>query len=85
MDDLKAGNSENFVDKLEALDGHFMEIRDEESNKFDKMEKELIMRLHKISINFDDKIKGIEKRLMKNFEDVLEDKLAKILSKSGSE
>jgi len=79
LDELKAGNTESFVDKLESLEGHFMEFKNENLEKFDKIEKELSSTRHKISMSFDDKVKGIEKRLMKKFEEILEEKLRKIL------
>ncbi|XP_070492514.1 putative leucine-rich repeat-containing protein DDB_G0290503 isoform X2 [Chironomus tepperi] len=76
LDGLRFDNS---GDKLEALEGHFMEFKNENFNKFDKIEQELASTRHKISMNFDDKIKGIEKRLMKKFEDILDEKLEKML------
>jgi len=72
----KADNSEEkistFNEKLENLETHI-------AKAMEKMEMEMSSTRHKISINIDEKIKGIEKRLMKKFEATLEDKLGKIL------
>ncbi|CAG9810096.1 unnamed protein product [Chironomus riparius] len=83
MNDLKA-----FIMKNENCDGKFNEILEnfEEKfadfeaksvEKFDKIEKSLTNVGHKMTINLDEKIKEIEKRMMKKFEELLNDNLAK--------
>jgi len=93
LNEIKATKSENsdekltiFGDKLESFEGklgnieaHFEEFEVKNAAKLDKIEREFTTNRHKISINFDDKMKGVEKRIMKKFEEVLEEKLGKII------
>jgi len=93
LNDVRNSKNEGFEDKLmdfgqklegklsekvESLEGHFVDFKVENSDKLGKIEKELTSKLHKMSTSFDEKIKGIEKRLMKKFEEILEEKLVKI-------
>ncbi|KAL7011503.1 hypothetical protein ACKWTF_014291 [Chironomus riparius] len=65
----------------DTIDGPFSDFKAEIVEKFEKNDKELAKKFHKMSINFDEKIKGVEKRLMKKFEDILEEKLKKFFTK----
>ncbi|KAL7012973.1 hypothetical protein ACKWTF_015122 [Chironomus riparius] len=67
-------------EQMEAFMSKFTYFEVENAVKFEKIEKELVVTRHKIDIGLDEKIKGIEKRLARKFEDILEEKLAKILS-----
>lgn len=49
------------------------------AERFDRNQKEMISRLHVMSTNFDEKIQAVEKRMAKKFEEILEEKLVKIL------
>jgi hypothetical protein len=52
---------------------------------FEDIKQDLAITRHKLAVNFDEKIKNVEKRLMAKFEDILEAKLAQILDeKLGS-
>lgn len=63
---------ENITNKFKEFEGNVKEmIKD--------MKQDLATSRHKLAIDFDDKIRGIEKRLLKKFEDILEDKLRKII------
>jgi len=72
------GKLSDLSDKVESLEGRFVDFTVENSDKLAQIEKELINKLHKMSTNLDDKIKGIEKRLMNKFEEILVEKLGKI-------
>jgi len=81
LNDLSINRNEDsdISDKVNSLEGHFLA---EIGEKLDKNEKQLTNKLHKMSTNFDEKIKGIEKRLMKKFEEILDEKLNKFLTKN---
>ncbi|XP_070502604.1 uncharacterized protein [Chironomus tepperi] len=81
MNDLKAlvmtnencrENSENFEEKLANFEAVAVE-------RFDKIENIMFNVGHKMSTNFDEKVKGIEKKMMKKFEELLQENLGKIL------
>ncbi|KAL7013077.1 hypothetical protein ACKWTF_015179 [Chironomus riparius] len=86
LDDLKVASSEDKINgfaeklksfelKLENIEEHFTSF---EVKSAEKMNKELAGTRHKIAINLDEKLKGVEKRLLSKFEEVLEEKLEKI-------
>ncbi|XP_070504787.1 putative leucine-rich repeat-containing protein DDB_G0290503 [Chironomus tepperi] len=66
-------------DKVESLEPHFMDFEGKIDEKFVRIEDQLSNKFHRMSINFDEKIKGIEMRLMKNLGANLEEKLGKML------
>ena len=70
-----------FDEKLANIEGHFVDFKADNDEKFTKIDKELLNMRHKITINFDEKVKGIEKRIVKRIEEVLEDKLEKMPKK----
>jgi len=85
LDEFKAANSEDkltnfggkldsFERKLETIEEHFMNF---EVRNADKIDKELANTRHKMALNLDEKLRGIEKRLMSKFEEVLEEKFKK--------
>jgi len=78
----KVTKNEELEEKLSKIDeklGNFVDFEVKTNEKFDEIKEDLASNRHKMAINFDEKIKSIEKRLMKKFEDVLEEKLVKIL------
>jgi len=84
LNDLSVNKNDGFVgkfsnlsDKIESLEGHFKE----NSGKLVQIEKELTYKFHKMSTNFDEKVKGIEKRLVKKIEEILEEKLGKMIDR----
>ncbi|XP_070495405.1 putative leucine-rich repeat-containing protein DDB_G0290503 [Chironomus tepperi] len=64
--------------KLATIEGHLTDFKAESAEKFDKIAMELLNTRHKMAVNLDEKIKGIEKRIVKRFEDILDEKLGKI-------
>ena len=62
-------------EKLESIEQHLtsFEVRNAE-----RIEKELANTRHKITIHLDEKIKGIEQRLISKFNEILEEKLEMI-------
>ncbi|XP_070505230.1 putative leucine-rich repeat-containing protein DDB_G0290503 [Chironomus tepperi] len=64
------------VESLESIEPQLMNLKAELSGKF---EKELSNKLHRMSLSFDEKFKGIETRLVKKIEKILEEKLANVL------
>ena len=92
LDELKGSKSENSGDelaeirkkleKLERLEGHFQNFEVKNADKLDKIEKEFVNSQHKMEIKLDEKIKGIEKRIIKKFEEIMEEKLEKFLRKN---
>ncbi|KAL7012608.1 hypothetical protein ACKWTF_014950 [Chironomus riparius] len=83
---IKMSENEDFKEslkkideKLESLDVKFGEKLKENNEKLEEIKLELASTRQKMSINFDEKIKGIEKRLSKKFEDILEEQLGKVL------
>ncbi|CAG9810940.1 unnamed protein product [Chironomus riparius] len=65
------------MEKFEArIEEHLMNFEDRTA---EKIAKELASMRHKMSMNLDEKVKDIEKRLAKKFEEVLEKKLVKIV------
>ncbi|KAL7011799.1 hypothetical protein ACKWTF_014463 [Chironomus riparius] len=85
IDELKVGKSENSAcgekaGNLESLESQLGDIKAENAENFKNIQKELTNKLHKMSINFDEKVKGIESRIMKKIEEVLDEKLGKLLN-----
>ncbi|XP_070502069.1 putative leucine-rich repeat-containing protein DDB_G0290503 [Chironomus tepperi] len=67
------------VESLESIEPHLIEFEGKMDDKFVRIEKELSNKLHRMSLSFDEKFKGIETRLVKKIEKILEDKLANVL------
>jgi len=68
---------ETKVENLEVL------VNDEQNKLLEKLqqnEKEMTKKLQKMSTNIDEKIDGIQKDLIKKFEEILEEKLGKIFN-----
>ncbi|CAG9811056.1 unnamed protein product [Chironomus riparius] len=82
LDEIKGGKCESSGDELEVikekLEAHLMDFEVKNAEKFGNMEKEFMSTRHKIEMSLDEKMKGIEKRLTKKFED-FQDKFVKIL------
>ncbi|KAL7011459.1 hypothetical protein ACKWTF_014266 [Chironomus riparius] len=73
----------NFDGKFEELEGKFEtfeSIQEKTSKKLDQIEQELTSKFQDMSTDFNEKVKGIEKRMMKKFEDLLEQKLEKFFT-----
>ncbi|CAH1734134.1 unnamed protein product [Chironomus riparius] len=68
----------SFGDKIENLEGQIVDLKADNAEKFAQIRKELSSTRHKIGTTIDEKIKGIEKRILRKFEDILEDKLRQI-------
>ncbi|KAL7012111.1 hypothetical protein ACKWTF_014639 [Chironomus riparius] len=90
IDELKDQKDDNIEDKLKAfgekiekqmkdIDGQLTDFKADNAEKFAQIEKELTSTRHKITTTIDEKIKGIEKRLMKKLEEVLVYNLGKIV------
>ncbi|CAG9810757.1 unnamed protein product [Chironomus riparius] len=86
LNSINPSKNENFEEKLgkfekklEGLEGHFVDFKTENAGKFEKIEKELLNTRHKITLRLDEKVKGIENRIIKRFEEVLDEKLEKLL------
>jgi len=86
MDDQKMQKDDNpedkfklFGDKIGSLEGQFTDFKSDNAEKLAQIQKELTNTRHKITVTIDEKVKGIEKHLMKKFEEILEEKLGKIL------
>ncbi|CAG9810640.1 unnamed protein product [Chironomus riparius] len=90
MDELKDQKDDNIEDKLKAfgekiekqmkdIDGQLTDFKADNAEKLAQIEKELTSTRHKITTTIDEKIKGIEKRLMKKLEEVLVYNLGKIV------
>lgn len=84
--DLKFANFDkifkNVEEKLEnfgSLKEQLTEFEVKNAAKLDKIEQEFANTRHKITINFNEKIKEIEKRLVSKFEEILEEKLEKLI------
>ncbi|KAL7014565.1 hypothetical protein ACKWTF_016009 [Chironomus riparius] len=78
----KVGKNEDLDEKLskiEVVEEHLLDFEVKTSEKFQEIKQDLASRHHKMGVNIEEKIKGIEKRLIKKFEDILEEKLRKIL------
>lgn len=69
----------SFDEKFENLENHFADFEMKPVEKFENIQNEMTINRHKISVSFDDKFQGIEKRLMKKFVEMLEEKLTNIL------
>lgn len=94
IDEFKVGKSENFEGnsedvgvklgslegKMDYIEGQLLDFKAENAENLKNIQKEMTNKLHKMSTNFDEKIKGIENRLMKKFEEILEEKFGKILN-----
>ncbi|CAG9810301.1 unnamed protein product [Chironomus riparius] len=89
LNDLNVNRNDNLddkfsaiSDKVESFGDQFKDLEGKMDEKLEKNNKELTTKFHKMSINFDEKVKSIEKRLMKKFEDILEEKLEKFFNKN---
>ncbi|XP_070505229.1 putative leucine-rich repeat-containing protein DDB_G0290503 [Chironomus tepperi] len=67
------------VESLESIEPHLIKFEGKIDDKFVRIEKELSNKLHRMSLSFDEKFKGIETRLVKKIEKILEEKLANVL------
>jgi len=67
-------------EQMETFMSNFTYFEVENAEKFEKMEKEFANTRHKMEINLDEKINGIEKRIVKRFEEILEEKLVKLMN-----
>ncbi|XP_070505183.1 uncharacterized protein [Chironomus tepperi] len=67
------------VESLESIEPHLIEFEGKMDDKLVRIEKELSNKLHRMSLSFDEKFKGIETRLVKKIEKILEEKLANVL------
>ncbi|KAL7011514.1 hypothetical protein ACKWTF_014298 [Chironomus riparius] len=73
--------NENSDDKTSALrfKDHFIDFEGKIDEKLERIEKELTTKLDKMSTNLDEKVKGLESRLMIIWEEILEEKLQKLV------
>lgn len=82
VDEIKLNFEDKIETKLEIFDGKFENLEIQFAylaEKFDKNQKDMNNKLHKISLNFDEKIKRIEKVIVKKIEEIMEKKLGKFL------
>ncbi|CAH1734261.1 unnamed protein product [Chironomus riparius] len=70
---------ENSDEKFLKIDDKLESFEDKMSEKFEVMKHELAKSRHKMSVSIDEKLNGIEKRLLKKFEEVFDEKLSKII------
>ncbi|CAG9810312.1 unnamed protein product [Chironomus riparius] len=73
--------NDNSDDKISALrfKDHFIDFEGKIDEKLERIEKKLTTKVDKMSTNLDEKVKGLESRLMKIFEEILEEKLQKLV------
>ncbi|CAG9811711.1 unnamed protein product [Chironomus riparius] len=63
----------------ESINSRLADFEVKTNKKFEEIKQDLASTRHKMAVNFDEKIKGIEKRLIKKIEDILDEKLGRIL------
>jgi len=66
------------LDKFQNLEDHFVEVRDAMGYRLNLIEEELTKKMQKMSTNFNEKIDGIQKNLIKKFDEVLDEKLGNL-------
>ncbi|XP_070509069.1 uncharacterized protein [Chironomus tepperi] len=88
INELKGSKSEDLFEvdikeQIETFMTNFTYFEVENAEKFVKMEKEFINTRHKLELSLDEKIKGIEKRILRKIEEILDEKLGKIMDCKG--
>lgn len=63
----------------ENMENRFKEFEGKTKEMMEDIKQDLAISRHKLALEFDEKIRGIEKRLLRKFEDILKSKLASII------
>jgi len=67
------------LDKFKNLEDHFVEVRDAMGYRLNLIEEELTKKMQEMSTSFNEKIDGIQKNLIKKFEEIFDQKLGNLM------